>query len=93
MRFCERRLGNRYRTVPVVHAYASNTSPQPLCPLLRVPPFPPQLMVFGDRGVPATFRHMNGYGNHSFRVVNSAGRAHYVKFHVKTDVSGSCRYR
>lgn len=30
---------------------------------------------------------MNGYGNHSFRVVNEEGRAHYVKFHVKTDVS------
>lgn len=25
----------------------------------------------------------NGYGNHSFRVTNEAGDAHYVKFHLK----------
>jgi catalase len=25
------------------------------------------MFVFGDRGVPASYRHMNGYGNHSFR--------------------------
>ena len=30
---------------------------------------------------------MNGYGNHSFRVINESGQANYIKFHIKSDVS------
>lgn len=29
--------------------------------------------LFGDRGIPATYRNMNGYGSHTFQWVNDAG--------------------
>ncbi|XP_048578837.1 catalase isoform X2 [Nematostella vectensis] len=41
--------------------------------------------LFSDRGIPDGFRHMNGYGSHTFKMVNSKGKAVYCKFHVKTD--------
>lgn len=41
--------------------------------------------LFGDRGVPASYRHMNGYGSHTFQWVNAAGERFWVKFHFKTD--------
>lgn len=41
--------------------------------------------LFGDRGIPASYRHMNGYGSHTFQWVNEAGEAHWVKYHFKTD--------
>ncbi|MFB6285567.1 MAG: catalase [Candidatus Bipolaricaulia bacterium] len=41
--------------------------------------------LFGDRGLPASFRHMNGYGSHTFSLWNERGERFWVKFHVKTD--------
>ncbi|XP_059190562.1 catalase [Centropristis striata] len=41
--------------------------------------------VFSDRGLPDGFRHMNGYGSHTFKMVNAAGEPVYCKFHYKTD--------
>lgn len=41
--------------------------------------------LFGDRGLPLTWRHMNGYGSHTFKWVNEAGKAVWVKYHFKTD--------
>ncbi|NXW00099.1 CATA Catalase, partial [Fregetta grallaria] len=41
--------------------------------------------LFSDRGIPDGYRHMNGYGSHTFKLVNASGRAVYCKFHVKTD--------
>jgi catalase len=41
--------------------------------------------LFGDRGIPASFRHMNGYGSHTFQWTNEAGEAFWVKYHFKTD--------
>jgi catalase len=41
--------------------------------------------LFGDRGIPASFRHMNGYGSHTFQWVNAAGEAFWVRYHFKTD--------
>jgi catalase len=38
-----------------------------------------------DRGTPRTFRHLNGYGSHTFTWVNADGEAFYVKYHFKTD--------
>jgi catalase len=43
------------------------------------------MYMFGDRGTPDGFRHMNGYGSHTFKVVNETGEATYVKFHFKTN--------
>ena len=38
-----------------------------------------------DRGTPRTWRHMNGYGSHTFLWVNAAGDKFWVKYHFKTD--------
>ncbi|MCE2392819.1 MAG: catalase [Proteobacteria bacterium] len=46
--------------------------------------------LFGDRGIPASYRHMNGYGSHTFQWVNDAGERHWVKFHFKTDQGIHC---
>ncbi|XP_044732632.1 catalase-like isoform X2 [Chrysoperla carnea] len=42
--------------------------------------------LFGDRGIPASYRHMNGYGSHTFKFVNSDSKPIYCKFHYKTDL-------
>ncbi len=41
--------------------------------------------LYGDRGIPATFRHMNGYGSNTFKWVNEEGEAHWVKYHFISD--------
>jgi catalase len=41
--------------------------------------------LMGDRGIPATLRHMNGYGSHTFKWVNAKGEAAWVKYHFKTE--------
>lgn len=43
------------------------------------------MILFSDRGIPDGFRHMNGYGSHTFKVINADGKYHYCKFHFKTD--------
>ncbi|XP_050311792.1 catalase-like [Anthonomus grandis grandis] len=42
------------------------------------------MILFSDRGIPDGYRHMNGYGSHTFKLVNSKGEYHYCKFHYKT---------
>lgn len=39
------------------------------------------MWVMSDRGIPRSYRMMQGFGVHSFRFVNSAGESHFVKFH------------
>ena len=39
--------------------------------------------LFSDRGIPDGHRHMNGYGSHTFKLVNKEGKAVYCKFHYK----------
>ena len=39
--------------------------------------------LFGDRGIPDGYRHMNGYGSHTFKLVNKNHEAVYCKFHLK----------
>ncbi|MGI8727265.1 MAG: catalase [Solirubrobacterales bacterium] len=41
--------------------------------------------LLADRGIPKSFRHMNGYSSHTYRWVNEAGEASWVKYHFKTD--------
>lgn len=43
------------------------------------------MFLFSDRGIPDGYRHMNGYGSHTFKVINGHGDAFYCKFHYKTD--------
>lgn len=40
--------------------------------------------VMGDRGLPQGFRHMHGFGSHTFSLINAAGVRHWVKFTLKT---------
>ncbi len=41
--------------------------------------------LMGDRGIPRTWRHMNGYSSHTYMWVNAAGAKFWVKYHFKTD--------
>ena len=41
--------------------------------------------LMGDRGIPATLRHMNGYGSHTFKWVNEDGDGVWIKYHFKTE--------
>lgn len=41
--------------------------------------------LHGDRGIPATLRHMNGYGSHTYKWVNAQGEAVWVKYHWISD--------
>ncbi|GAB3357919.1 catalase [Amycolatopsis echigonensis] len=41
--------------------------------------------LMGDRGIPRTWRHMNGYSSHTYLWVNAAGEKFWVKYHFKTD--------
>ncbi len=41
--------------------------------------------LMGDRGIPKTWRHMNGYGSHTFMWVNKDDERFWVKYHFKTD--------
>ncbi|MBV9712303.1 MAG: catalase [Ktedonobacteraceae bacterium] len=41
--------------------------------------------LMSDRGTPRTYRHMNGYGSHTFMWVNAQGEKFWVKYHFKTE--------
>ncbi len=46
--------------------------------------------LMGDRGVPATLRHMNGYGSHTYMWINAAGERFWIKYHFKSDQGVKC---
>ncbi|HWW68332.1 MAG TPA: catalase [Duganella sp.] len=41
-------------------------------------------MLFSDRGTPDGYRHMDGFGSHTFSLINEAGERVYCKWHLKT---------
>ncbi|WP_043265877.1 catalase [Streptomyces sp. CT34] len=41
--------------------------------------------LMGDRGIPKTYRHMNGYGSHTYMWINAGGEKFWIKYHFKTD--------
>jgi catalase len=41
--------------------------------------------LMGDRGIPKSWRHMNGYGSHTYSWVNAAGEIYWVKYHFICD--------
>ena len=41
--------------------------------------------LMGDRGIPKSWRHMNGYSSHTYMWVNAQGAKFWVKYHFKTD--------
>ncbi|MGC5614972.1 catalase [Georgenia sp. Z1491] len=41
--------------------------------------------LMGERGLPGTWRHMNGYGSHTYQWVNESGERFWVKYHFHTN--------
>src|SRR5438874_1601582 len=41
--------------------------------------------LMGDRGIPRTWRHMNGYSSHTYSWINAAGEIFWVKYHFISD--------
>ncbi len=40
-------------------------------------------IVMSDRGIPSTYRHMHGFGSHTFSLINAQNERFWVKFHFK----------
>jgi catalase len=47
-------------------------------------------ITMSERGIPASYRHMHGYGSHTFSLINAAGERHWVKFHHRTQQGIEC---
>lgn len=47
-------------------------------------------ILMSDRGIPRSWRHMNGYGSHTFGFWNANGERYWVKWHLKTDQGIRC---
>ncbi len=41
-------------------------------------------IVMSDRGIPASYRHMHGFGSHTFSFINGANERYWVKFHFES---------
>lgn len=41
--------------------------------------------LMGDRGLPRSWRHMNGYGSHTYMWINATGERSWVKYHFHTN--------
>ncbi len=41
-------------------------------------------ILFSDRGIPYSYRHMHGFGSHTFKWVNKDNEVFFVKYHFKT---------
>lgn len=42
-------------------------------------------IVMSDRGIPASYRHMHGFGSHTYSFWNAKGERYWVKFHFRTE--------
>jgi catalase len=41
-------------------------------------------IVMSDRGIPKSYRHMHGFGSHTFSLINARNERVWVKFHFRT---------
>lgn len=41
-------------------------------------------ITMSDRGIPASYRHMHGFGSHTFSLINADNERFWVKFHFHT---------
>jgi catalase len=41
-------------------------------------------VVMSDRGIPASYRHMHGFGSHTFSFISADNKRYWVKFHFRT---------
>ncbi|MBC7949482.1 MAG: catalase [Chitinophagaceae bacterium] len=42
------------------------------------------MFLMSDRGTPYSYRHMHGFGSHTFSFINANNERHWMKFHFKT---------
>ena len=42
-------------------------------------------VLMGDRGIPRSWRHMDGFSSHTYMWINAGGERFWVKYHFKTD--------
>ncbi len=47
-------------------------------------------ITMSERGIPLSYRHMNGYGSHTFSLINANNERVWVKFHFKTRQGIKC---
>lgn len=41
-------------------------------------------IIMSDRGIPKSFRHMHGFGSHTYAMINHANERIWVKFHFRS---------
>jgi catalase len=46
--------------------------------------------LFGDRGIPRSWRQMHGYGSHTYSWINAEGGISWVKYHFISDQGVDC---
>lgn len=76
-------LAHSFKPHPIKHAIDPNTAWDYLS--LNPETMHANLMLYTDRGVPAGYRCMNGYGVHTFKWVNENNEAFFVKYTFKSD--------
>lgn len=42
-------------------------------------------IVMSDRGIPKSYRHMHGFGSHTFSLINDKNERFWVKFHLRSN--------
>ncbi len=42
-------------------------------------------ILFSDRGIPASYRHLHGFGSHTYSLLNAEGERVWCKFHFRTE--------
>jgi catalase len=47
------------------------------------------MWVMSDRAIPRSFRMMEGFGVHTFRLINDQGKAQFVKFHWRPTIGAA----
>ncbi len=47
-------------------------------------------ITMSERGIPLSYRHMNGYGSHTYSMINAKGQRFWVKYHLKTQQGIKC---
>src|ERR1700722_14020007 len=46
-------------------------------------------ILMSERGLPKSLRHLNGYGSHTYSLINAQNERFWVKFHFKTMTEGN----
>lgn len=41
-------------------------------------------IIMSDRGIPASYRHMHGFGSHTYSFINAKNQRFWVKYHFRT---------